>query len=137
MLCWWTEWKRLAEKTKPLDPTYMLEQFDLVMLKYCESHIKELFLYEIHGEIFSLEQRWTYISHKLKVDNFISYHEDELLQLKSSVKYDIIDTMDQECKHCGTIENINIYFDDVRITRFLEYKKEYKKRNKPFISTSI
>ena len=137
MLCWWIEWKVLAERVKPLNPTNMLEQFDFIMLKYCESYIKELFLYEAYGEVFSLKQRWAYISHKLKVANLISYHEEELLTLHTSVKCENSDTVDHKCKNCGTIEDINDYFDNVRINKFLEYKRNREKRNKPFNSTSM
>ena len=39
MLCWWTDWNRLAKKVGNITATHMVEQFDMIMIKHYESYM--------------------------------------------------------------------------------------------------
>ncbi len=53
----------------------MTEQFDTVLVHFIPSLIKEIHTEELAGNIFSLDQRWNYISRKLRVSQMMGQYQ--------------------------------------------------------------
>ena len=69
---WYSKWTRLAAAVEDLTDKQKIEQFDLVLLEHQGNLIKLIHEYEIMGQKFSLEQRWNFISNKLRVNQVMS-----------------------------------------------------------------
>ena len=66
MLHWWTNWNRLAKRVDTITELQKLQQFDCIMLQYCEVFLQNILRLEVTGQRFDLTSRWNYIYTELK-----------------------------------------------------------------------
>ena len=76
IMYWYGEWTRLAAKVGHLTDVHLIEQFDQIMLKNCSSYMRKILEQEVRGEQYTLTERWTYISEKLKMTAYVKQIED-------------------------------------------------------------
>ena len=68
---WFSNWTALAHDVGNLSDQSMKEQFDAVLLKFVPKLIERIHEEELSGTIFTLEERWNFVAHKLRVSQVV------------------------------------------------------------------